>query len=98
MKAGNTIWRPMPYIAQSFTGISYGALLFLLAMLRLLGPKGLAGVVANVPQLLHSAQMPRVAGTGPLRKSDRPVDRQPALGHEDADQREGVTVQRPAVS
>ncbi|MBI5132673.1 MAG: ABC transporter substrate-binding protein [Rhodopseudomonas palustris] len=37
---------------------------FLLAMLRLLGPKGLAQIVANVPQLMHSAQMPRIAGTG----------------------------------
>lgn len=37
---------------------------FLLAMLRLLGQKGLTDIIANVPQLLHSAQMPRVAGTG----------------------------------
>jgi ABC-type Fe3+ transport system substrate-binding protein len=37
---------------------------FLLAMLRLLGPRRLSDLVANVPQLLHSAQMPRVAGTG----------------------------------
>jgi ABC-type Fe3+ transport system substrate-binding protein len=36
---------------------------FLLAMLRQLGRAGLARLVDNVPQLLHTAQMPRVAGT-----------------------------------
>lgn len=36
---------------------------FLLAMLRQLGPRGLARLVANVPDLMHSAQMPRIAGT-----------------------------------
>lgn len=37
---------------------------FLLAMLRLLGPAALARLVANVPDVIHSAQMPRMAGTG----------------------------------
>lgn len=35
---------------------------FLLSMLRLLGREGLRRVVANVPGLMHSAQMPRHAG------------------------------------
>lgn len=35
---------------------------FLLAMLRLLGRDGLQRLAANVPDLMHSAQMPRVAG------------------------------------
>jgi ABC-type Fe3+ transport system substrate-binding protein len=37
-------------------------LFFLLSMLRLLGPDGLRRLVANVPGLMHSAQMPRHAG------------------------------------
>lgn len=36
---------------------------FLLAMLRKLGPERLVRIVANVPGLMHSAQMPRFAGT-----------------------------------
>lgn len=36
---------------------------FLLCMARELGLSGLARLVRNVPQLLHSAQMPRLAGT-----------------------------------
>jgi ABC-type Fe3+ transport system substrate-binding protein len=36
---------------------------FLLAMAKEFGLKGLAKLVANVPLLLHSAQMPRLAGT-----------------------------------
>jgi len=36
---------------------------FLLAMLRRFGPDGLSRIVANVPGLMHSAQMPRFAGT-----------------------------------
>lgn len=36
---------------------------FLVCMLRELGPAGLMRLVTNVPQLLHSAQMPRLAGT-----------------------------------
>jgi ABC-type Fe3+ transport system substrate-binding protein len=39
-------------------------LLFLVTMLRLLGEHGLRRLLANTPTLLHSAQMPRVAGTG----------------------------------
>ena len=35
---------------------------FLVAMLRLLGADGLRALVANVPGLMHSAQMPRHAG------------------------------------
>lgn len=44
----------------------YGALntFFLLSMLRLLGPARLERLLANVPDLVHSAQMPRIAGTG----------------------------------
>ncbi|MFG1478749.1 ABC transporter substrate-binding protein [Xanthobacter sp. V4C-4] len=37
---------------------------FLLAMLRLIGPDRLVRLLANVPALTHSAQMPRIAGTG----------------------------------
>ncbi|MFG1419304.1 ABC transporter substrate-binding protein [Xanthobacter sp. V0B-10] len=37
---------------------------FLLAMLRLLGPGRLERLLTNVPELAHSAQMPRIAGTG----------------------------------
>ncbi len=37
---------------------------FLLAMLRQLKPVGLEQVLRNVATLMHSAQMPRVAGTG----------------------------------
>jgi len=36
---------------------------FLLSILRLFGADGLARLLANVPGLLHSAQMPRMAGT-----------------------------------
>jgi ABC-type Fe3+ transport system substrate-binding protein len=36
---------------------------FLLSMLRELGPAGLTQLVRNVPKLLHSTQMPRLAGT-----------------------------------
>ena len=36
---------------------------FLVAMARLLGMQGLARLLDNVPSLLHSAQMPRLAGT-----------------------------------
>ena len=35
---------------------------FLVSMLRLLGADGLRALVANVPSLMHSAQMPRHAG------------------------------------
>jgi hypothetical protein len=38
-------------------------LFFLLSMARLVGLAGLARLMANVPSLLHSAQMPRLAGT-----------------------------------
>ncbi|MDQ0505144.1 ABC transporter substrate-binding protein [Xanthobacter agilis] len=37
---------------------------FLLAMLRLLGPERFGRLLANVSELTHSAQMPRIAGTG----------------------------------
>ena len=37
---------------------------FLLAMAQELGLKGLAKLVRNVPLLLHSTEMPRLAGTG----------------------------------
>jgi len=36
---------------------------FLLAMLRQQGANGLARLLTNVPDLMHSAQMPRIAGT-----------------------------------
>lgn len=38
-------------------------LFFLVAMLRLLGETGFTALLANVPGLMHSAQMPRYAGT-----------------------------------
>lgn len=37
---------------------------FLISMLRLLGSERLRQILANVPDLVHSAQMPRIAGTG----------------------------------
>ncbi|WP_454918084.1 ABC transporter substrate-binding protein [Xanthobacter sediminis] len=45
--------------------VRHGALntFFLISMARLLGPERLRRLVANVPDLVHSAQMPRIAGT-----------------------------------